>query len=539
MAQADYIKGTCVGHKELLNIIIGWATGDNEGVPHNSRAIWTKVMDYVDDSTDPGLSMNQDGERYVILKSVITGELPIYIGLRTFSGYEGKNQQGIQINAYTNFDPDLPWDCQAGSLADPDMYNVNSHFYEGCPAILVGAETICYWLNIDAKRITCLVRTPTVPQEDDYKKIRQSVVYEMFYLGWLKRIVSKEGYPYPMSVSGTTYTLGNASVGYVQRNFAYNNVLGSLRHLPPFYWDYMNYDGLQSLVYSYETGTSNNRTLRIGVRWPMEKRLDNNTEICGSSSTDLNTLKNLPISGVSNPICGPSNSDVSCPFTIPCIAYNNSSQAKTKEAYPNTETIFTYDTINMANRILYFDGLWGWQTTYPVRNSFVRSLCLCTIKVNDCGSYNYLSNVGEPPPLSASDSGLQHDQVAAHKGWLPGKVVESLSGKRLLVPVYVGCVGSIMEMQSHTRLEFGMESYDDEQYRIQVAGVMDGLCLVPGLGLSAQDSLKIDEGGNKIEYIVVHDVYRKGPFDYCAMLLGATEWHEENPGIDTPVDTGV
>ena len=102
----------------------------------------------------------------------------------------------------------------------------------------------------------------------------------------------------------------------------------------------------------------------------------------------------------------------------------------------------------------------------------------------------------------------------------------------------MGAVGSVMEMQSHTRSEFGAMSYDDEQHRIQIAGVMDGLHFVPGLGLSAQDILKVSEAGNVIQYLVVPDVYRRGAYNYCAMLLGATEWHEQNSGSTTPRDAG-
>lgn len=532
MAQADYIRGTADGYKDLLSIIVAWMTGIDGTDPYNTRALWTKLADYIDDDTGDGPPMNGDGERCVILRGDVPGELPVYIGLHTFKGYDGYNQQGIQINAYTHFDPDLPWDCQAGSLADPDNYISSSHFYEGCPAILIGNETICYWLNADPKRLICAVRTPVIPQSSDYNKIRQSVCYEMFYLGWAKRIVSKEGYPYPMVCAGTTYTLGNAAVGYVQRNFAYNNRLGSLRHLPPFHWDYMMYEGIQTLVYTYrQTGSDASETIRLGTRFPMSRDAENN---CGSEDNPWSAAS-LPLQGITNPVCGPTDSDVTAPFTIPCVAYGTSLEMKLKDA-TSGQTIYVYDQMQFSNRILYFDGMWGWYTTYPIRNSFVRSLCWCTHRISECGSYNYLGDLGSNPPLTAYDGGIANDQVAAHYGWLPGAVVESLSGNRLLVPVYMGAVGSVMEMQSHTRDEFGPESYDEEQTRIQVAGVMDGLSLVPGLGLSAQDILKINEQDNVIQHLVLPDVYRRGAFNFCAMELGATEWHEENPGLDTPRD---
>lgn len=530
MAQADYIRGTAQGYDDLLAIIVAWATGSSEGSPHNTRALWTVLHDYVDTDTGAGPPMNGDGERCVILRADIPGELPIYVGLRTFFGHPGKNQQGIQLNAYTHFDPDLPWDCQAGSLADPEMYDAESHFYEGCPAILVGNETICYWLNIDPKRILCTVRTPVIPQADSYSKIRDSVCYEQFYLGWVKRIVSKEGYPYPMMCAGTTYTLGNESIGYVQRNFAYNNKLGAPRHIPPFHHDYMMIEGIQSLVYTYKNDSDGN--LIVGSRWPLTRTQDGE---CGPNND--RRLATVPLSGMGNPVCGPSNSDVSAPFSIPCISYGSNASARTKTG-SRGQTIFTYDQQQYANRILYFDGLWAWYTTYPIRNSFVRSLCWCTHRVRECNSYNYLSNAGITPPLAAYSAGVQHDQIPAHYGWVPEKVVESLSGNRLLVPVYVGAVSSPIEMQSHTRSEFGIEDYDAEQRLIQIAGIMDGCALVPGLGLSPQDILKISEQDNVIQHLVVPDVYRKGAFNYATVELGATEWHEENPGLDTPRDHG-
>lgn len=543
MVQADYIRGTADGYADLLSIIVGWLTGTADGVAYNSRALWTKLADYVDEDTGSGAPMNGDGERCVILRGDISGELPIYIGLRTFRGNAGVNQQGIQINAYTNYDADLPWDCQAGSLASPENYVSASHFYEGCPAILVGDETVCYWLNADAKRLVCTVRTPVIPQSSDYTKIRQSVCYEMFYLGWAKRIVSKEGYPYPMVAAGTTYTLGNSAIGYVQRNFAYNNVLGSLRHLPPFHWDYMMYEGVQSLVYSYRTldGEDKPGEIMIGSRWPQNRDAKGN---CGPTkeSTDSGRNRtyaaNVPLAGVTNPLCGPTDGDVSGPFSIPCIEYGNVLSSHLKNSQQTLQTIFVYDQMQFANRIMYFDGFWGWYTTNPVRNSFVKSLCWCTHRVTECGSYNYLNELGAAPPLSTYDGGIKHDQVAAHYGWNPEKVVESLSGNRLLVPVYMGAVGSLLELQSNTRDEFGSLSYDAEQHRIQVAGVMDGLYFIPGLGLSAQDIVKVNEDANVIQYLVVPDVYRRGAYNYCAMLLGATEWHEQNSGSETPRDNG-
>lgn len=236
--KADYIMGTANGYEELFEIILGWLTS-----PDNGGGQWAIIQDFKDTG-----QMNGDEERNVILRSQQPGELPIYIGLRTCRGYMGKQQQCIQINAYTNFDASLPWDCQAGSIAQPENYVAASHFYEGCPAILVGTECVCYWLVSDSKHVRCLVRTPTLPMEDKETKIRNSIVYEMFYLGWLRRLVSKEGYPYPMACEGTTYTLGDATHGYVQRNFAYNDVLGSIRHLPPFHHDYMMYEAISPRV---------------------------------------------------------------------------------------------------------------------------------------------------------------------------------------------------------------------------------------------------------------------------------------------------
>jgi len=543
MAQADYIRGAADGYTDMLSVIVAWLTGTDGGTPHNTRALWTKLADYVDEDTGSGAPMNGDGERCVILRGDIAGELPIYIGLRTFRGYEGLNQQGIQINAYTHFDADLPWDCQAGSLASSENYVSASHFYEGCPAILVGNENVCYWLNADAKRLVCTVRTPVIPQASDYTKIRQSVCYEMFYLGWAKRIVSKEGYPYPMVAAGTTYTLGNSAKGYVQRNFAYNNIYGSLRHIPPFHWDYMMYEGLQSLVFTSRTLDTDNHPgdLVINSRWPLSR---DNKGNCGPAVDGTSTGGNrtyaapIPLTGATNPLCGPTDADVSGPFSIPCIEYGTTLQSHLKTAQQNAQTIFVYDQLQFANRIMYFDGFWGWYTTNPVRNAYVKSLCWCTHRVTECGSYNYLNELGSAPPLSTYDGGIKHDQVAAHYGWNPEKVVESLSGKRLLVPVYMGAVGSVVELQSNTRSEFGSLSYDGEQHRIQIAGVMDGLHFVPGLGLSAQDILKISEEGNVIQYLIVPDVYRRGAYNYCAMLLGATEWHEQNPGATTPRDNG-
>jgi hypothetical protein len=159
-----------------------------------------------------------------------------------------------------------------------------------------------------------------------------------------------------------------------------------------------------------------------------------------------------------------------------------------------------------------------------------------------CGSYNaFRDQLGCNPPLSAVSAGIRKDQVSAHFGWNPDKVVDSLSGHRLLVPCYTGIVGSIADMQSKARESFVSDTetaedmYRNEQIRIQIAGVLDGLYYVPGLGLSAQDVLKINEGGKSITYIALPDVYRDGPFNFCAMKLGVTEWHEQNVDAQTPM----
>ena len=537
MATADYIRGVAQGHKELLGVIVGWLkSSDNNG------GVWTVLQDFVDNG-----AMNNDGERNIILRGDIPGELPIFIGLRTFAGYEGKNQAGIQINAYTNFDADLPWDCQAGSLADPAHYISASHFYENCPAILVGGENVCYWIQSDAKHLKCAIRTPTIPMTSADTDIRKSVVYEMFYLGWMQRIVSKEGYPYPMAAQGTTYTLGNSDLGYVQRNFAYNNKLGSIRHLPPFHHDYMFFEGIQPMVY-LTLPTTKPGTIIVGndpnlnasklafnpTRNPLAVRRDG-----GQNANQLWCERNttgIPVGGVSgivneNPVCGP---DLGICFD--CTA---GAQWELKDSQIGIK-MFQYDVANMANRAMYFDGTWGWTCGYPVRNAYIKSICWCMQRMMACGSYNAFRDMGCAPPLSAISAGIRKDQVAAHFGWNPDKVVDSLSGHRLLVPCYMGIVGSIADMQSKARETFvssdmsADEMYREEQLRIQIAGVLDGLYYVPGLGLSAQDVLKINEGGKSVTYIALPDVYRDGPFNFCAMKLGVTEWHETNPGKPTP-----
>lgn len=128
--------------------------------------------------------------------------------------------------------------------------------------------------------------------------------------------------------------------------------------------------------------------------------------------------------------------------------------------------------------------------------------------------------------------------MAAHFGWNPSKVISSLSGQRLLVPVYLSSVNSIPEMQSHTRSEFGTIDYAEEQRRMHVCGLMDGVYYVPGLGLAAQDLLKVRDGSRSINHLVVQDVYRRGPFNLAAVRLGETEWHDANVGVDTPRDHG-
>jgi len=522
--QCDYIKGLASDYKDMLSIIVGWLTGVVEGQPPCSSASWTKLQDYVD----------SDGERCVILKSQPADELPLYVGLKTFRGYEGFQQEGIQINAYTNFDPDLEWDCQAGSLAVRDNYNSQSHFYEGCPAVLVGNQPVCYWLKATDTHIVCMIRTPTVPLTSDYTKYRGAFVNEMFYLGWGKRLVPKEGYPYPMVCSGTTYTLGTPTRP-IQRNFVYDNVYGSLRHIPPFYWDYMMYEGIQSLVFCYlEYTTTINREPHIKTRWPFE-------HVPPTNSYEPHHPGSLPLADFTNPICGPKDSEVTALLSIPTVPFHDGEnvpfgEMSRKESLYDGKLIFTYDQVQLSNRALYFDGLWGWFSTYPVRNSFVQSLCHCTLKVYECGSHNYLNDIGVPLPVSAYPLGVKHDQIQAHFGWNPAEIVESFNDRRLLIPVYYSVVNSIMEMQSCTREEFGGSgiSYDDEQDRIQIAGILDDLYFVPGLGLSAQDLLKISTPDGDLNFIVVQDVYRSGPFNLAVMKLGIKEWHEENPGLEAP-----
>lgn len=522
MATADYIKGVACGHEEMLSITLGWLMSTE-----NTGGMFTKLQDFVDTG-----QMNNDGERNVILRADIPGELPIYIGLRTFRGYDGQNQQGIQLNAFTNYDPELPWDCQAGSIAKPERYVADSHFYEGCPAILVGAENVCYWLVNDTKHLKLMVRTPTIPMGNDTKSIRTSVVYEMFYLGWLRRLVSKEGYPYPMTCIGTTYTLGNATKGYVKRNTAYGHEYGSVRHLPPFHFDYMMYEGVQPTVVIAGTvrppGNNDpnwNSSLTYRYRWPSPLSTSsvsgNTVTYCAHAPTTVPFLEG------GSYVCGPQMSL--------CSDCTTATDIKTKES-PSGDglMIHKYDIVTLANRALYFDGTWGWTLTYPIRNAFIKSLCWCLQRITPCASHNAFSELGSAPPLSVFGQGISHDQMQAHFGWLPEKIVESLSGHRLLIPVYVGIVASIADMQSTSRDEFGTPSYDAEQRRIQIAGIMEGLFLVPGLGLSAQDILKITEGGQTVQYIVAPDVYRYGAFNFCAMRLGVKEWHEQNPEGSTP-----
>ena len=524
MAQADYIKGVVCGADELMSVILGWLeSGDNAG------GRFTRVQDFV----DTGTTMNGDGERCVILRGDIPGELPVYIGMRTFRGFEGMNQHGIQFNAYTNFDPDLPWDCQAGSLARPERYVAASHFYEGCPAMLVGAENICYWLVNDGKHIRGIIRTPTVPVSDSDMGIRTSVVYEGFYLGWLRRLVSKEGYPYPMTCIGTTYTLGNASVGYVRRNTAYGHAFGSIRHLPPFHHDYMMYEGIQPSVVitkttqppGYQASNPFVPVLGYQYRWPSPLSVANvngtPTNYCARTVSTVSFLDGGSYA------CGPTMSL--------CTTCTDSTDIRTKTSTSGDGlVIHKYDIVTLSNRGLYFDGTWGWTMTYPIRNAFIKSRCWCTRRITPCGSHNAFGDIGEIPPITVFGQGIAHDQLAAHFGWLPEKIVESLSGHRLMIPVYVAIVGSIADMQSKARDEFGTASYDEEQRRIQIAGIMEGFFLVPGLGLSAQDILKITEGGKTIQYLVVPDVYRYGAFNFCAIRLGVKEWHEENPAGTTP-----
>ena len=543
----DYIKGTAEGYKDLLAVIIGWMTE-----PSNAGGNWSVIQDYVD------THHKNDGERNVILRGDIVGELPIYIGLRTFAGFSGKNQQGIQINAFVNFDPDLPWDCQAGSLALPDKYVSGSHFYEGCPAILVGNEVVCYWLVNDKKHLRMVIRTPTVPMEDSDTKIRRSVIYEMFYLGWMRRLVAKEGYPYPITVQGTTYTLGNETDGYVQRNFAYNNVVGSLRHIPPFQWDYMSYEGIQPrVVYTTEGKPAACVSGREGCPITPPSDLVSNVSISQAYKEPVCEVTCSTIAGPEEKsseiaycarspvvipgmdaavVCGPAD----IPLCIPKACVTDAISPKWKFSRDNIIDlqITRYDVINMSNRVLYFDGTWGWSVAYPVRNAFVKSLCWCTVRIKACASHNCFTpeEPGITPPLSVHSGGVTKDQTAAHFGWLPTKIVESLSGHRLLIPCYLAVVGSLAEMQTHTRQEFGKSDYDAEQARIHIAGLMEGVYYVPGLGLSAQDILKIatGQGNETVEYMVVPDIYRDGPYNYAVIKLGVNEWHDKNSGATAP-----
>jgi hypothetical protein len=549
MATADYTKGTANGYEEMLKIILGWLTSTD-----NASGKWTIIQDYVDTG-----QANNDGERNVILRSEIAGELPIYIGLRTARGYLGKQQQCIQLNAYTNYDANLAWDCQAGSIALPENYVADSHFYEGCPSILIGDEVVCYWLANDDKHVRCIIRTPTVPMESLDTKIRKSVVYEAFYLGWLRRLVSKEGYPYPMSVEGTTFTLGNEDDGYVQRNFAYNNVLGSIRHIPPFHHDYMMYEAISPRVLfarpapPFEAAPAcdltggapcpeNKKTLPLyntnyAYKWPVA----NKTCAAQTGGTvSYCAVHPDPIPGVSDTatLCGPELTTI--PTCMDCKPESLTSGTDLTFRTRNNNlidlTVNQYDTVNLSNRVLYFDGTWGWSVKYPVRNAWVKSLCWCLIRIKQCGSHNTFENdPGMAPPLSAYAGGITKDQIPAHLGWIPDKIVESLSGHRLLVPCYVACVGSLAEMQSHMREQFGKPDYDAEQQRIHIAGLMEGWYYVPGLGLTSQDVLKIPESNQTVQYIVVEDIYRNGPFNYAAMRLGVKEFHETNPDSETPM----
>lgn len=536
MATADYIRGTAQGNNGLLKVIVGWLTSKD-----NNGGVWTVLQDFIDNG-----AMNNDGERNVILRGDIPGELPVFIGLRTFAGYPGKQQAGIQVNAYTNFDPDLPWDCQAGSLASALNYVPASHFYENCPAILVGKENVCYWITSNASHVKCLVRTPTLPLTSDDTSIRKSVVYEMFYLGWLQRIVSKEGFPYPMACQGTTYTLGNDKMGYVQRNFAYSDTFGSLRHLPPFHTDYMFTEGIQPMVYlshkgdpsaygspdsTYAWKWASALNYTTVNRWPVpmnENMGMNKVDWCSRSVAAI--PKGL-LQADKNPVCGP---DLGL-----CIKCANTTDYKLKDTQIGLK-MFMYDVPNMSNRAMYFDGTWGWTLGYPIRNAFIKSMCWCSQRIEACGGYNAFKDMGCAPPLATISSGIRKDQVAAHFGWNPDKVADTLGGQRLLVPCYTGIVGSVADMQSKIREQFAsanltpLDMYREEQARIQIAGVLDGLYYVPGLGTSAQDVLKVEENGKTMTYIAAPDVYRDGPFNYCAMCLGETEWHEKNPDGITP-----
>lgn len=521
--QSDYIRGVACGHKELLAVLVGWLTsGESTG------GTWAIMQDYIDNT-----GSRKDGERNVILRSDIPGELPIYIGLRTFHGYPKQKQAGIQINAYTNFSSDLPWDCQSGSLADPGNYNQESHFYEDCPAILVGEENVCYWIHADAKKVTCTVRTPTVPAVNSEYKTRKSVVYEMFYLGWMQRIVQKEGYPYPMACIGTTSSLGTPA-NPIQRNFVYDNTYGSPRHLPPFHFDYMWYDGIQPTVrvtipYNPNGDATTeakytNLSTDSAYRFPIKPSVNESREYC--SRKDVTTVLNDK-----SVICGPDDLP-----TCHAAAGTEGVWLKTSKIHVK---MFKYDLPNMANRALYFDGTWGWTCTYPIRNAHVKSLCWCTYRITKCGSHNAFDELGAPPPLSALSAGVLKDQLPAHFGWNPAKIVDSFSGQRLVIPAYVGIVGSITDAMAYARETLRnnvpqLQMYAEEQRRIQIAGVLDGLYIVPGLGLSAQDVLKMQDGSTTTTYVVFPDVYREGPFNFCAMKLGVTEWHEQNPTGETP-----
>ena len=126
----------------------------------------------------------------------------------------------------------------------------------------------------------------------------------------------------------------------------------------------------------------------------------------------------------------------------------------------------------------------------PLVHIFLTDLCL--IRIKQCGSHNTFENdPGMAPPLSAYAGGITKDQIPAHLGWIPDKIVESLSGHRLLVPCYVACVGSLAEMQSHMREQFGKPDYDAEQQRIHIAGLMEGWYSVPGFQVMRQDEAEL------------------------------------------------
>ena len=84
-----------------------------------------------------------------------------------------------------------------------------------------------------------------------------------------------------MSVEGTTFTLGNEDDGYVQRNFAYNNVLGSIRHIPPFHHDYMMYEAISPRV-------------NLG-----REKLSSENDICGAGDMCAEGNDKLSVWGVS------------------------------------------------------------------------------------------------------------------------------------------------------------------------------------------------------------------------------------------------